>query len=152
MVNITNLLDGIVAALRDIPALMEKFNGEPNNIYTYVPSYPANMQYFKAKYAMAPGTVMIAHRDYGPGQRNEGYYRHRIEQVYMPGPGQDVYEVIHQLSDGIVASCNLPFKLCQIHDQIYTPVDQVRGSWVTNPEKMDTHETVLFYSEIGFTS
>lgn len=153
MLDIDDLVDGIVTTLKDIPALMTPLQGEPNNVVAYKDS-TENNQLYKAVFAMKRGSVMAAWRSTGPGLANEGYWRHRASIYISPGEDPDAAasKLIRAILSGVVTSSGLRFILTEVagSGRCYTPADVAQVARVTNPERVDTFEITLFYTEIGF--
>ena len=60
MIDTSELVDNLVALLRDIPDLVTEMDGDPERIYAYHDQYPKKVSLAFAIHQMPTGSILIA--------------------------------------------------------------------------------------------
>lgn len=148
MVDVDNLLDAIVAAMRDNPALVSLTSGT-SSISAYHHIYPKKISLFEEINRIAIGQVMIAWTGTTISGRSNGI-EHQFS-VYLR-PANRIGTIFQAMRDGIVTASGQKFKLLEVDSHCH-PVNitglSARTVSLSDAMTLDYHEISLTVTERG---
>lgn len=83
MINAAELIDNLVAFLRDIPDLVAEMEGNPERIFAYHHRYPKQRSLDEAKHGMPAPGIMVAHLGPRPGSLGGVTMWHHRVSLYL---------------------------------------------------------------------
>ncbi len=142
------LLDSLVTALRDIPALVTIFE-EPGNIEAYTHDYPTEVNRFLAIYKATAPKLLVCYTKTEIVRRSRGighYYSAYLKPRGRVGPA------FAALRDGVVTASGKKLKLHQIDTSCYPP--DIEGLYaqtqvISDNLLIDYHEVHIVLAERG---
>jgi hypothetical protein len=155
MVNLAQVVDAIVAKLRDIPELVTEMGGNPDRIYAYHDHYPKRTSLPQAIYQMPAPSVMVAWQGTAPGNFGENEaWKHqfslflRAGETPTAGEPTAYYRLFALIVNGVPTSTGTRLLYSTIHKDCY-PMDTPSISRETDAEGLDYFEVSVTLTEIG---
>lgn len=153
MINAAELIDNLVAFLRDIPDLVAEMEGNPERIIAYHHRYPKQRSLEEAKHGMPAPGIMVAHLGPRPGSLGGvTMWHHRVSlylrtrETFEGDPPGGYYRLWRLISDGIATSHQQPLLYAAIHPSCEL-VDLPEFGFQSDAEGLDYCECVLEFRE-----
>ena len=155
MINTAELLDNLVAMLRDIPELVAEMNGDPERIYAYHDQYPKKASLVHALHSMPAPGIMAAWQGTAPGGfGGMDVWKHhvvlylRARETFEGDPPTAYYRLFRLITKGVPASAGVPMLNATVHSSCY-PMDLPSIQRATDAEGLDYFEVPLSFTEMG---
>ena len=155
MINTSELVDNLVAALRDIPDLITEMNDDPERIYAYHDQYPKRSSLPMAIHQMPAPGIMVAWQGTAPGSfGGNDVWNHqttlylRARETSDSEPPTAYYRLFRLITKGVPASAGVPMINATIHPSCY-PMDLPSIQRQTDAEGLDYFEVSMSFTEIG---
>ena len=155
MIDTSVLVDNLVAALRDIPELVQEMAGDPERIYAYHDQYPKLVSLSHALHSMPAPSVMAVWQGTAPGVFG-GFdvWKHsitlylRARESYDGDPPTPYYRLFRLLTKGVPTQSQQPMINTEIHPNCH-PMDLPLIQRQTDAEGLDYFEVPMTFTEIG---
>lgn len=154
MIDTSQLVNNVVATLRDIPELVVEMGGDPERISAYHDQYPKRSSLAHAIHQMPSPSVMAAWMGTAPG----GFggidaWKHQIVLYLRAGESAGdspapYCRLFRLLTKGVPASAETPVLNALIHPNCY-PMDLPSIQRQTDAEGLDYFEVALSFTEAG---
>jgi hypothetical protein len=118
MIDPDELLEILVAALQDIPALVTLVGGEPANISAFVTDYPESTNWMAAVQQMRAPSILIRHDGTIIGDRSRHIAHQYCAYVMARGRAGVVFQAMRE---GVVTTGGQKMKLTQIDRSCHPP-------------------------------
>ena len=141
-------LDALVAAIKDIPALVTIFE-DADNIRAYKHDYPTQTSRFLAIYKAVPPTLLVCYVKTEIIDRSRGIGHYYAAYLKPRGNAGAAFKV---LREGIVTSSGKKLKLHQVDSAFYPPDVQglyVQTHVISDDLVIDYHEVPILLAERG---
>ncbi len=152
MINPSELVDNLVAALRDIPELVAELGGDVERIYAYHDSYPQNVSLAHAIHQMPAPSIMAAWQGTAPGSfGGMDVWKHQVTLFLRAGATEDVtpyYRLVRWITKGKPTTAGAEMLNATIHPSCY-PMDLPSIQRQTDAEGLDYFEAPMAFTEIG---
>jgi hypothetical protein len=174
MINPADLLNDLVAALQDIPALVIELGGDPDvhdpdvpeapdeaaaapaldaaakaRIYAYHDTYPARSSLVHAIHAMPTPSIMVAWQGTSPGTFGAmDVWKINVTLFIRAKESGNYYAMFRQIAKGTPTAIGQPMLNATIHAGCY-PMDIPSCQRQTDAEGLDYFEVPLSFTEIG---
>jgi hypothetical protein len=149
------LIDGLIATLRDIPELVAEVYGDDRRIYAYHDQFPQKSSLLAAIHEMPAPAVMAAWQGTQPGSfGGMDVWKHSVTLYLRAGeslPGDPptfYYRLFRLITKGVPASLGVPMLNATVHPSCY-PMDLPLIQRQTDAEGLDYFEVPLTFTEIG---
>ncbi len=153
MIDTSEIVDGLVALLRDISDLVALLNGEDDRIYAYHDAWPTNVSLAAAVTRMPAPAIMVAWDGAGPVSFGGGTaWAHRIKcylRIGEPTNGLPTYFTLFRaIVKGVPNSTGEALEHSQVHASCW-PMEVPEFSRQTDAEGVDYCEVALTFVEMG---
>ncbi len=155
MISPADLIDNLVALLRDIPELVVEMNGKPERIYVYHDQYPKRSSLAVSIHQMPAPAIMAAWQGTVPGSfGGSDVWKHQITLYLRAGEtsGDEnpapYYRLFRLATKGVPASLDVPLLNATVHPGCY-PMDVPSIQRATDAEGLDYFEASISFTEIG---
>ena len=139
MVNLEDLTNALVDALRRIPQLVADLEPpQPDSIMPYIDYNPDRQNLEAAKYSkFRPVMVVVAAIETVQTQGEMGRWLHRVEFYLRPQKGQTTYRIIDDIMKGVPnPGDGQRWYRCPVMDGV-DPTSVMALTRVTDPEQID---------------
>ncbi len=155
MIDTSQLVDNLVATLRDIPDLVAEMDGDPERIFAYHDQYPKRISLAHAIHSMPAPSIMAAWQGTAPGSFG-GFdvWKHsitlylRARQAVDDDPPTPYYRLFRLITKGIPTESGQSMLNTQVHPNCH-PMDLPLIQRQTDAEGLDYFEVPLTFTEIG---
>ena len=154
MIDPSEIVNNLVAMLRDIPALVTEMGGDPARIYAYHDSYPKNVSLTHALHQMPSPSIMAVWQGTQPGAfGGVDVWKHQVT-LFLRREGRDgdrrhrllpAVPVDHQGRSDCGGHRD---ENATVHPSCY-PMDLPTIQRQTDAEGLDYFEVPLSFTEIG---
>ena len=155
MINTAELLDNLVAMLRDIPELVAEMNGDPERIFAYHDSYPKKASWVHALHSMPAPGIMAVWQGSGPGSFGgmDGWKNYvtlylRARETFEGDPATTYNLLFRLIIKGIPTAAGVQMLNATVHASCY-PMDLPPMERQTDAEGLDYFQVPLSFTEIG---
>ena len=155
MINTAELLDNLVAMLRDIPELVAEMNGDPERIYAYHDRYPKKSSWVHALHSMPAPGIMAVWQGSGPGSFGgmDGWKNYvtlylRARETFEGDPATTYNLLFRLIIKGIPTAAGVQMLNATVHASCY-PMDLPLIQRQTDAEGLDYFQVPLSFTEIG---
>lgn len=155
MIDVSELVDNLVALLRDIPDLMAEVSGEADRIYAYHDQYPKRSSLPLAIHQMLAPSIMVAWQGTGPGSfGGNDVWKHQVA-LYLRAretadnePPTAYYRLFRLITKGIPAAAGVSLINATVHPSCYSmEIPSIHRA--TDAEGLDYFEVTMCFVEIG---
>jgi hypothetical protein len=154
-VNPAELVDNLVALLRDIPELVTEMNGDPERILAYHDQYPKRSSLAHAIHQMpAPSILAVWQGTYPGAFGGMDVWKHRVtlflraRETFEGDPPTGYYRLYRLIKKGVPASVDQPMLNVTVHPSCYA-MDLPPIERQTDAEGLDYFEVPITFTEIG---
>lgn len=155
MIDPAQLIDNLVALLRDIPDLIAEMGGDEQRIFVYHDQYPKRSSLAAAIHDMPSPSIMAAWQGTAPGGFG-GFdvWKHsvtlyiRARETFDGDPPTAYYRLFRLITKGVPASAGVPMLNVTVHPSCY-PMDLPLIQRQTDAEGLDYFEVPITFTEIG---
>ncbi|HXG49290.1 MAG TPA: hypothetical protein VNO52_16825 [Methylomirabilota bacterium] len=157
MINPAELVNNLVAHLRDIPELVAEMEGDPERIRAYHYRYPSETSIALAIHTLPSPGILVAWRGSGPGTLGGGeVWKHRLSMYLRAGesladnPPTAYYRLYRLILKGVPATLGggQPLSHLRIHPSC-DPMDTPEVLPQVDSEAIDYFEVPLSFTEFG---
>lgn len=155
MIDVSELVDNLVLALRDVPELVTEMGGNLERICAYHDQYPKKSSVAVAIHQMPLPSIMVAWQGTVPGTfgGNETWKHQvslhlRARETADGDPPTAYYRLFRLITKGIPASGDVPMLNTTVHPSCY-PMDVPSIQRATDAEGLDYFEVSMTFTEIG---
>lgn len=155
MINPAELVDSLVAMLRDIPELVAEMGGDEERIFAYHDQYPKRSSLANAIHQMSAPSVMAVWQGTQPGSFGGAeVWKHQITlylrapETFDGDPPTAYYRLFRLITKGVPASAGVPFLNATVHASCH-PMDLPLIQRQTDAEGLDYFEVPITFTEIG---
>jgi len=152
---VPDLIDALVAALRDIPELVGEMGGDVERIYAYHDSYPKKVSLVHAIHAVPAPGIMAAWQGTQPASLGGmDVWKHyvtlflRAGETFSGDPPTAYYLLRRLILKGVPTSAGVTVLNMTIHPSCY-PMDLPTIQRQTDSEALDYFEMPLSFTQIG---
>jgi hypothetical protein len=153
--NTAELVDNLVALLRDIPDLIAEMNGDPERIFAYHDQYPKRSSLAHATHQMpAPSSMAVWQGTYPGAFGGMDVWKHRVtlflraRETFEGDPPTGYYRLYRLIKMGVPASVGQPMLNVTVHPSCYA-MDLPPIERQTDAEGLDYFEVPITFTEIG---
>jgi hypothetical protein len=148
MINPSELVDNLVALLRDIPELVAEMDGDPGRIYPYHDSFPKSVSLTRAIHQMPAPPIMAVWQGTTPGGMG-GYdvWKHQVT-LFMRAGATSYCQLFRLVTKGVPTAAGVPMSNVTVHESCY-PMDLPLIHRQPDSEGLDYFETPIAFTEIG---
>jgi hypothetical protein len=155
MINPAELVDNLVALLRDIPELVAEMGGDEQRIFAYHDQYPKRASLAAAIHEMPAPGIMAAWQGTQPSSfggvdvwRHQVTLHLRARETFDSDPPTAYYRLFLLITKGVPASVGVPMLNATVHPSCH-PMDLPLIQRQTDAEGLDYFEVPLGFMEIG---
>ncbi len=155
MINPAELVDSLVALLRDIPELVLEMDGLADRIFAYHDQYPKKSSLALAIHQMPVPSIMAAWQGTAPGSfGGVDVWKHQVtvylraRETFEGDPPTAYYRLFRLITKGVPASAGVPMLNVTVHPSCY-PMDVPSIQRATDAEGLDYFEVAISFTEIG---
>lgn len=155
MINPAELVDNLVALLRDIPDLVAEMGGDPDRIYAYHDEFPKRSSLVEAIHQMPVPAIMAAWQGTQPASfGGMEVWRHQIAlylraaETTSSSPPAGYYLLFRLITKGVPTSVGVPMLNATVHPACH-PMDVPSIARQTDVEGLDYFEVSMSFTEIG---
>jgi hypothetical protein len=155
VINPAELVDNLVALLRDIPELVAEMDGDAQRIFAHHDQYPKRASLAAAIHEMPAPGVMVAWQGTQPsGFGGMDVWRHQVtlylraRETFEGDPPSSYYRLFRLITKGVPASAGVPMLNATVHPSCH-PVDLPLIQRQTDAEGLDYFEVPLSFTEMG---
>ncbi len=155
MINPAELVDNLVALLRDIPELVAEMEGDVTRIFAYHDQYPKRASLAAAIHDMPAPGIMAAWQGTQPSNfGGVDVWRHQVtlylraRETFEGDPPSGYYRLFRLITKGVPASAGVPLINATVHSSCY-PMDLPLIQRQTDAEGLDYFEAPLSFMEVG---
>ena len=155
MIDASQLVNNLVAVLRDIPELVEEMTGRPERIYAYHDQYPKRSSLALAIHQMPAPSIMAVWQGTQPGSFGQSdVWKHQItlflraRETFEGDPPSAYYRLFRLIVKGVPSNVGVPMINATIHPSCY-PMDLPMIQRKTDAEGLDYFEVPLSFTEAG---
>jgi hypothetical protein len=155
VINPADLLDGLVALLRDIPELVAEMGGDEQRIYAYHDQYPKRASLANAIHTAPSPSILATWQGTTPGSfGGVDVWKHQVtlylraRETYDGDPPTAYYRLFRLITKGVPASVGVPMANATVHPSCY-PMDLPLIQRQTDAEGLDYFEVPLTFTEMG---
>jgi hypothetical protein len=153
MIDPSEIVNNLVAVLRDVPELISEVANDPARIYAYHDSYPKNVSLVHAIHQMASPSIMVVWQGTQPGSfGGVDVWKHQIT-LFMRAKeeataGTAYSRLFRLVTKGVPTAQAVPLLYVTVHTSCY-PMDLPTIQRQTDAEGLDYFEVPLSFTEIG---
>lgn len=155
MINPANLVDNLVALLRDVPELVVEMGGDEQRIFAYHDQYPKRASLAAAIHDMPAPAIMAAWQGTTPGAfGGVDVWKHSVTLYVRAGetfdgdPPTAYYRLFRLITKGVPLSAGIAMLNATVHPSCY-PMDLPLIQRQTDAEGLDYFEVPITFTEIG---
>ena len=155
MINPAELVDNLVALLRDIAELVTEMGGDEQRIFAYHDQYPKRASLAAAIHEMPAPGIMAAWQGTQPGSfGGVDVWRHQVtlylraRETFDGDPPTAYYRLFRLITKGVPSSMGVPLINAMVHPSCY-PMDLPLIQRQTDAEGLDYFEVPLSFTEMG---
>ena len=155
MIDTSELVNNLVALLREIPDLVTEVGGDPDRIYAYHDQYPKKSSLALAIHQMPSPSILIAWQGTAPGSfGGSDVWKHqmsiflRARETFDGDPPTAYYRLFRLITKGVPASVGVPMINATVHPSCY-PMDVPSIQRATDVEGLDYFEIAISFTEAG---
>jgi hypothetical protein len=158
MIDPSELVDNLVAALRDIPDLVAEMGSDADRIYAYHDQYPQRVSLAHAIHQMPVPGLMAVWQGTQPGSfSGVDVWKHQLTLFVRVGASAvkegvavptTYYSLFRLIVKGTPSTGDQPILNTAIHDSCY-PMDLPMIQRQTDSEGLDYFEIPIQFTEIG---
>lgn len=155
MINPAELVDNLVALLRDIPELVTEMGGDEQRIFPYHDQYPKRASLAAAIHDMPAPATMAAWQGTQPGSfGGVDVWKHQVtlylraRETFDGDPPTAYYRLFLLITKGVPTSVGVPLINATVHPSCY-PMDLPLIQRQTDAEGLDYFEVPITFTEMG---
>lgn len=155
MIDTSQLVDALVAMLRDVPELVGEMGGDPDRIYAYHDQYPKRSSLAYAIHQMPAPSIMAAWQGTSPGSfGGSDVWKHQVSlflrarETFDGDPPTAYYRLFRLITKGVPDGPGVPMLNSTVHPSCY-PMDIPSVQRSTDAEGLDYFEVNMSFTEIG---
>ena len=155
MIDTSELVNNLVALLREISDLVIEMGGNPDRIYAYHDQYPKKSSLALAIHQMPSPSILIAWQGTAPGSfGGSDVWKHqmslflRARETFDGDPPTAYYRLFRLITKGVPASVGVPMINATVHSSCY-PMDVPSIQRATDAEGLDYFEVAISFTEAG---
>jgi len=155
VINPAELVDNLVALLRDIPELVTEMGGDEQRIFAYHDQYPKRASLAAAIHDMPAPGIMAAWQGTTPGSfgggdvgKLQGTRYLRARETFDGDPPTAYYRLFRLITKGVLSSLGVPMLNATVHPSCY-PMDLPLIQRQTDAEGLDYFEVPMTFTEMG---
>ncbi|GIU74771.1 MAG: hypothetical protein KatS3mg004_1858 [Bryobacteraceae bacterium] len=155
MINPAELVDNLVAMLRDIPELVAEMEGDAGRIFAYHDQYPKRASLAAAIHDMPAPGIMAAWQGTQPSSfGGVDVWRHQVtlylraRETFEGDPPTAYYRLFRLIVKGVPSTLGVPMLQATVHPHCY-PMDVPSISRQTDAEGLDYFEVPIGFVEFG---
>ncbi len=155
MINPAELVDNLVALLRDIPELVAEMGSDEQRIFAYHDQYPKRASLAAAIHDMPAPAILAAWQGTQPSSfGGVDVWRHQVtlylraRETFEGDPPTAYYRLFRLITKGVPASAGVPMINATVHPSCH-PMDLPLIQRQTDAEGLDYFETPLSFMEMG---
>lgn len=155
MINPAELVDNLVALLRDIPELVTEMGGDDQRIFAYHDQYPKRASLAAAIHDMPAPATMAAWQGTQPSSfGGVDVWKHQVtlylraQETFDGDPPTAYYRLFRLITKGVPTSVGVPLINATVHPSCY-PMDLPLIQRQTDAEGLDYFEVPLTFTEMG---
>ena len=155
MINPAELVDNLVALLRDIPELVAEMGGDEQRIFAYHDQYPKRASLAAAIHDMPAPGIMAAWQGTQPSSfGGVDVWRHQVtlylraRETFDGDPPTAYHRLFRLITKGVPVSAGVPMLNATVHPSCQ-PMDLPLIQRQTDAEGLDYFEVPLGFMEIG---
>lgn len=155
MINPSELVDNLVALLRDIPELVAEMEGDAERIYAYQDQYPKRASLAAAIHEMPAPAILVAWQGTQPSSfGGVDVWRHQVtlylraRETFDGDPPTAYYRLFRLITKGVPSSKGVPMLNATVHPSCH-PMDLPLIQRQTDAEGLDCFEAPLSFMEMG---
>lgn len=155
MINPAELVDNLVALLRDIPELVAEMEGDATRIFVYHDQYPKRASLAAAIHDMpAPGIMAVWQGTQPSSFGGVDVWRHQVtlylraRETFDGDPPTAYYRLFRLITKGVPASAGVPMLNATVHPSCHA-MDLPLIQRQTDAEGLDYFEAPLSFMEMG---
>ena len=155
MIDTAELVDNLVATLRDIPELVVEMNGDSERIYAYHDSFPKKVSLAHAIHQMQVPAIMAVWQGTAPGTfGGMDVWKHQVtlylraRETLSGDTPTAYYRLFRLITKGIPTAHDVAMLNVTVHPSCY-PMDLPMIQRQTDAEGVDYFEVPLSFTEQG---
>jgi hypothetical protein len=155
MINPAELVDNLVALLRNIPELVAEMEGDEQRIFAYHDQYPKRASLAAAVHEMPAPGIMAAWQGTQPSSfGGVDVWRHQVtlylraRETLGGDPPTAYYRLFRLITKGVPTSVGVPMLYATVHASCY-PMDIPSIERRIDAEGLDYFEVSLSFREMG---
>lgn len=154
MINPSELVDNLVALLRDIPDLVVEMGGSQEAIFAYHDQYPKKVSLDQAVLELPAPGILVAWTGTAPGSfGGNDVWKHNLALFIRARETSDTdappyYSIFRLITKGVPVSAGQPMSNADVHPSCY-PMDPPSIERESPPEGLDYFRVNLSFTEIG---
>ena len=154
MIDPSELVDNLVATLRQVADLVTEMSGDDARIYAYHDQYPKNVSLVHAIHQMPAPAIMALARNAAGIVRRCGYMETQSHAVLRARDTSGdttptaYYRLFRLITKGVPAGSDVPMQNVTVHPSCY-PMDLPLIQRQTDAEGLDYFEVPLSFTEMG---
>jgi hypothetical protein len=155
MINPAELVDNLVALLRDIPELVTEMGGDEQRIFAYHDQYPKRASLAAAIHDMPAPATMVAWQGTQPGSfGGVDVWKHQVtlylraRETFDGDPPTAYYRLFRLITKGVPTPVGVPLINATVHPSCY-PMDLPLIQRQSDAEGLDYFEVPLSFMEMG---
>jgi hypothetical protein len=155
VINPAELVDNLVALLRDIPELVAEMGGDEQQIFAYHDQYPKRSSLAAAIHDMpAPGIMAVWQGTQPASFGGVDVWRHQVtlylraRETFDGDPPTAYYRLFRLITKGVPASVGVQMMNATVHPSCH-PMDLPLIQRQTDAESLDYFEVPVSFMEMG---
>ena len=155
MIDPSELVNTLVAMLRDIPELIVEMDGDPDRIYPYHDQYPKHSSLTHALHAMPSPAMMVAWIGTSPGSfGGVDVWKHQVtvylraRETFEGDPPTAYYRLFRLLTKGVPAGTSVEMLNATVHPACH-PMGLPLIQRQVDTEGLDYFEVPITFTEMG---
>jgi len=155
MIDPSELVNNLVAALRAIPQLVAEMDGDVERIYAYHDQYPKRVSLVHAIHQMPAPSIMAVWQGTGPGTfGGMDVWKHQVtlflraRETAAGDSPTGYYRLFRLMTKGVPVGSDAPMLNFTVHSSCH-PMDLPQIQRQTDAEGIDYFEVPLTFTEIG---
>ena len=155
MIDASEIVNNLVAMLRDIPELITEMGGDAERIYPYHDSYPKKVSLVHAIHAMPAPGLMVIWQGTQPGSfGGVDVWKHQVtiflraRETFEGDAPTTYYRLFRLLTKGIPTAAGVEMLNATVHTSCH-PMDLPSIQRQTDAEGLDYFEVPLSFTEMG---